>query len=442
MNAVSLPKQIDVEDAWPQYVSYRLPRRPLGSARWLGLAPLLAAVLIMAGVVSEIGAFAFDRPRFIPSGFASFLLLMAIPTVVGLRPLRLALSLFFGRREIEVRKGYLISIERIGPLSFRWRWALQAIERLEMRGVPAKKEGRLPSHAVWDTMFVYTKGRKRGTVAWGYPRTLLEPLAHELAERCQAAAELEYSGRADSDTPSTSIAVTTKYAYAGAEDASDDDTSEGAQHDSLWNAASSEPPEGTEIQFDRFDDGVTIKVPPAGIWRGSKGLLTFAILWCGFMTMFDGIILFAFLHPDAVDAPENPWPMVLFSLLFWAVGIAVLLSAIHMGRRQAALAVAGGSLMVLQKGPFGKKHREWPLEHINDIVVGPSGMEVNDRPVLELQIYDLDDEKFGVLSGRDEDELHWMCWLLRDAAGLNKRSETDTTSDHAGSATQSADIDA
>jgi len=53
--------------------------------------------------------------------------------------------------------------------------------------------------------------------------------------------------------------------------------------------------------------------------------------------------------------------------------------------------------------------------------MGPSGMEVNDRAVMELQIRRANGNKLGVLSQRREDELQWLAAILRQA--LNVRAE-------------------
>jgi hypothetical protein len=110
--------------------------------------------------------------------------------------------------------------------------------------------------------------------------------------------------------------------------------------------------------------------------------------------------------------------VLLFVALFWLIGIGLLLGGINMGRRQAGLAVAGGTLMILQTGLFGKKHREWPLSDLSSIRVGPSGMEVNDVPVLQLQIHDADGKQVGLLAGRSDEELEWLAHELRTAAQL------------------------
>jgi hypothetical protein len=85
-----------------------------------------------------------------------------------------------------------------------------------------------------------------------------------------------------------------------------------------------------------------------------------------------------------------------------------------MGRRTAMFAVAAGNLLVMQKGLFGTKKREWAVDDISHIALGPSGMKVNDRDVLQLQIHAAG-EKLGLLTGRDVAELEWLACELRSA---------------------------
>jgi hypothetical protein len=53
--------------------------------------------------------------------------------------------------------------------------------------------------------------------------------------------------------------------------------------------------------------------------------------------------------------------------------------------------------------------------------LGRSGMEVNDKPVMELQIVCKDGKKVGFLSQRNEGELLWIAAVLRQA--LDVRAE-------------------
>src|SRR5262249_28678608 len=103
----------------------------------------------------------------------------------------------------------------------------------------------------------------------------------------------------------------------------------------------------------------------------------------------------------------------LMMLVFWPAGIGLLLGGINMGRRRAVLAVVGDQLMVMQTGIFGAKKRHWSRKRIAPIITGSSGMEVNETPVIELQIVPRDGKKFGMLAGRKERELGWLAEMLR-----------------------------
>jgi hypothetical protein len=179
-------------------------------------------------------------------------------------------------------------------------------------------------------------------------------------------------------------------------------------------------PPGSPIEVKHYDDGVAITVPPAGLWKGSRGLFGFGLVWCGFMTVFSSMFLFIGANAQDVQGGDKLWILVLFMIVFWAVGIGMLLGGINMGRRQAGLAVAGGTLMVMQIGIFGKKQREWLLAEVESIAVVSSGMEMNDVPVMQLQILDTDGKQLGLLAGRSDEELEWIAHELRVAGGISE----------------------
>jgi hypothetical protein len=176
-------------------------------------------------------------------------------------------------------------------------------------------------------------------------------------------------------------------------------------------------PPNSAITVERFPDGLTITVPPAGLWRGTAGLFPFAIIWNGFMTLFTPLFL-----AGVIGGKERDRGAILmisaFLSVFWLVGIGLLLGALNMGRRRAAIAVTAGRLMVIQTGLFGTKQREWAGTEIKKICAGPSGMEVNDKPILELQIFSESPARFGLLCGRSDDELRWIASELRAALGV------------------------
>jgi hypothetical protein len=151
------------------------------------------------------------------------------------------------------------------------------------------------------------------------------------------------------------------------------------------------------------------------LWKGSSGLFVFSLVWNGFMTLFTSFVGLALWQGKVNGLDGADWVFVVFLVVFWLVGILMLLGALNMGRRQAALAVAGGQLLVIQTGLFGKKQQEWAAGDVKDITAGPSGMEMNEVPILELQIRDQSGKKLGLLAGRSDAELRWLAWELTQA---------------------------
>src|SRR5688572_26318567 len=93
------------------------------------------------------------------------------------------------------------------------------------------------------------------------------------------------------------------------------------------------PPRPTEtnIEVDDFDDGLTIRVPARGIWKGSGGLMVGAIIWCGIMTLFSSIMICGILGDDQAGGKFEGLPIFAGIIgLFWLVGLGMLLGAIDM----------------------------------------------------------------------------------------------------------------
>jgi hypothetical protein len=61
---------------------------------------------------------------------------------------------------------------------------------------------------------------------------------------------------------------------------------------------------------------------------------------------------------------------------------------------------------------------QWNSADLREVVVGDSGMEVNNRRLQELKVYARTGKKNGLLLGRDPDELAWIATRLRRVLGL------------------------
>jgi hypothetical protein len=78
-------------------------------------------------------------------------------------------------------------------------------------------------------------------------------------------------------------------------------------------------------------------------------------------------------------------------------------------------------LRIETKNLFGTKQLEWRRDEIAAIRADTSGMEVNNRPVIELQIHPLSGKKVGLLAGRKEEELRWMATRVGRALNVPTR---------------------
>ncbi len=376
-------------------VRYVLPSRQLGVVHLLGLIPLLFGLAFSGFAVAWMLGTANIAIR--GGGFDWLFVLFGVPFLLaGYLPIFIGLAMLIGHSEIHLKRGQLRAVERAGPL---WWTRARPLDQLSRLVVVSGTQRLRPSENDTNNVPQFMKelagirseysGKRPMMLAMGYPETLVQPLAEELAERCEA---------------DFSFATPIRRPEVAVEKCDDEDEEE----EDLPTHA----PAGTDIRCDHHADGLTIEVPPAGVWKGSKGLFAFSLLWCGFMALVSIFLIFA-------EGDGDTMPLA-FVGLFWLVGIIILLSSINMGRRKSAIAVVGGTLMVIRVGLFGTKRGEWNRDQIEDVKVGSSGMEVNNVPVLELQIHGKDDKKFGLLSSRSSEELYWISGQVRRALKLRR----------------------
>lgn len=168
-------------------------------------------------------------------------------------------------------------------------------------------------------------------------------------------------------------------------------------------------PPGSTVRLEIRPGEMTIEIPPAGLVHGTRGLFFFAMLWCGFMVVFSAIWIPAWLFGS------TDWFVAFFVLPFWAVGVGLLLGAINMGRRHTIIDIVGDALLITRKGIFGVKQDETIAEDIERIHVGPSGMAINNTPINHLRIERRSAAVIGLLTERQDAELRWIAYELRQA---------------------------
>ncbi|MEO0588782.1 MAG: hypothetical protein AAF078_14220 [Planctomycetota bacterium] len=221
-------------------------------------------------------------------------------------------------------------------------------------------------------------------LAWGYPAATFEAVAHDIAA---ALPDLDIRVRRNTEPEHQSLNP----------DRLEDFTL---------------PPDSL-IDLDITPDAVTVHCPPRGLLRGSQGLFAFSVLWNGFMAVFTTLMFlgggptgFGLLGIGA------------FLLLFWGVGIGMVVAGVHLGLGQTTLAVAENTLAVIARSPIRRRAQAFALADLRAIAVGPSGTEINDEPVNCLVLTPARGKPVKLLTALDDEELRVVAAVLRQATHL------------------------
>jgi hypothetical protein len=397
-----LPGEIRVADELDG-TRYVLPKRRLGKAgRTVGIVLVAfglfatAFMLFWMGMpisegLGEEGAIRWPLILFGLLGLPGLVVAVCM-VVVGI-----SLLCNLSHSEVFVTRESLVSVERAGFLRWRRRRSLDAIDSLVISEALEVKDdsGRRRTIFGDDVGGLRVEGAaiKPMWIAPAYPLEVV----HKLSEMLVDSVDARVGGllrRAEDE-----IAVVTEKPGEGADD-------------ELF-----EQPDDSNAVLQQLEDGVAVTIPPRGVWKGSKGLFFFSLAWNGIVLLIVSVMFFA----AGKDPP--PWPAWLFLGFFVAVGVGFFLAAVNMGTRRALLAAAAGTFAFRRSGIFGTRERRWRAGEIRAIRVGSSGMEVNDAPVLELQVVPREGRKIGLFSERSDDELRWIATLLRRELGVPSESD-------------------
>jgi hypothetical protein len=415
-------------------IRYQLPRRQLGRARHLGwgivsfglFATMFMIVWMSVPILSGLG----ELKKGAEFGWMS--IAFGCFGVFGLVP---ALGMLLGgiaivgnrtRCEIEVRGGKIFVKERLLLLRLRRKRAVSDIQRLrivsKISGDIAKEDeddNERDEIVSWlgnvDTALIAeSAGGGKFPIAIAYPRELLLQLAEDLASQVEAELNIKFPTlEQNSEVVTRSEFVSRKIEV----------TEESPDTDKM--PVVPDQPENSIVTVERRDFGITLTIPSAGIWKGSKGLIVFAVLWNMFISIFIVVGILSLIGAIKVEGDGPAWLMLVIVLPFIAVGAGMTVAAINMGLRHASIATADDLLMVVRHSIFGKTTREWSASDLAKICCGNSGMEINNVPVKELQIIPENDKKFGCLSQLNKAELVWIAAELNQALGMSGLSAED-----------------
>jgi hypothetical protein len=391
-----LPREILVEKT-RDGIRFRLPPRRAGKIQLIGLVPLAFGLTFMSVPFFWFAPFlkgVFTNPNWF---HACALMFMGVWFLGTLRPVTFGLLILCGRCTVELTRDWLRAVDSAGPFRKARRARREDIERFS---VDVANERNLPSFlAVLRSLGgleAHVGTAKAMPVAIGYPKEWLTALGDELTRHINESNVIE----SHAPLPATEEVVKRL--------SSDQDTSVASEEVAVQ-------PRTSQVRLEETADSVTLAIPPAGL-RGSKGMFSFGIVWCGFIAVFTGVFLFTGKKDLGIIAP-----VLLFLSLFWTVGLAFLIAAINMARRRALFVATPNELRIAQENLFGKKAWSWARADLASVVVGKSGVEVNSRPLLELQVYFQNGNKSGFLGGRDEAELQWVAGALRRKLNLAAR---------------------
>lgn len=381
----------------PEGIVLEFPRRPLGGFRIVGLFMVAFGLLFSGFAVNWIwgaagfashgdGSFSMMRVLFAMFGVPFF--------IVGLIPMGIGFFILFGHTQIMCGNGMIKTVERAGPLWWTQKRKVAGLERLLVALPTHKMETSRPSNGRTTTLNLATlmaefSDSKPLQLAVGYPPEWLRFAADQLAARCAVPFQ---TGAMPQRIPKVET-------VQGDALAIENDTVE-AQ------------PSGSKIRCEQGNGRQLFVIPPAGLVKGSKGLFVFAVIWCVFIGTIAGFFLFG-KHNES-----EFWIPLMFFLVFLSIGVGMLLGAIQMGRRRAILSAGRDGVSIVVAGIFGTKRLDWTPQQIRFIRTGPSGMEMNNQPVIELQIHTDDGKKKGFLAGRDVDELKWLATRLRQEVAV------------------------
>ncbi|MCI0699567.1 MAG: hypothetical protein L0241_00580 [Planctomycetia bacterium] len=373
---------------------YRLPRRQLGAWRWLVVGPIIPAVVVWGLLFNFFITRAAQGPLD-ELAWGLFVLVGLLWACGCYWVVSLSAAIWCGRAEIEVTdSGAVRALDRAGWFRVCWgRLKPNTARKLILTELLPTRDstGQLKpaSEQLWQLSAEIGRVRKVWLV-FAYPREILSALAEVLAERLTL-------DPLEPDPAPIPVVV---------------------EEETLPSRDVLDPPTGTRVELKQHADGITLTVPPLGIFRGTG---TLAVLGT-FFTLVGGAVVVGMIERLLLQPNPQPPRGELVGIVFLLIGLIMVFISIQIGRKRVVLAVVGEQLLTFEAGPFRSKRRDWTRDDLFDIVCGPSGIKVNNRVLPQLQIFTGETSYVGMLTGRDETELKWIATVLRQALRLPRES--------------------
>lgn len=325
--------------------------------------------------------------------------LLLIPCWLG----RIGLDIFFGRCEITLSHDQLVGTKRIGPWWRHRRRRLSDVTRFNVvsRTPEADDAVKLESGAGWAGLAALEAigpDIEPLKLASGYPSAWMTALAEALSSHAANAG-----------------ASRTYLDEAGLTVARDVPVDAGVELPRV-----PEQPASSLIQLIHRNDGLSLKIPPLGIWSVSRTQLLIAGFFL-FGTISMSISWIATGQPTSsshISATESALAITIFGLS----GSILALNAIKKAYQHAVIDIVhtppDSVLLITHKTLLKTRQTEMQREKIVSIKVGTARLTDDDDSTKELQIKTKDAKTICLFAGRSKHELHWLAIVLRNALSL------------------------
>ncbi len=330
----------------------------------------------------------------LPLFFRIFLIAFA---AIGLLPLGIGLGLVVAgsalvlggsRCEVGIGRSQLLVREYLGWL--RWTFRRRIADLTGLRLGWQEREDAATCNRVPELVATCRRGRPL-RIAAAYPVEALRRLATELGRELPQVPVTDGIPQAETAGPTPAPAAATQ-----APEPPDPGP----------------PPAGVTCQ--PRPGGLTLEAAPSGIWKGARFFVGFATFWLLITAAVSIPMVLSILAGKPIrstdGAPTSPWFLVAFLSLFWAVGLGMLAAAIHIGTRRTTIVIGDGLLVLTVISRLRQSRRQWPLETVGSVAVGPSGTSVNDRPLPCLHLR-IGDATIKTLTAWNEDAERRLAWI-------------------------------
>ena len=376
---------------------WRLPVRPWGAGRWV--PPVL---ILIGGGLLGFAIYGGVRgggltPGVLPSGLTGGLL--------GL----LGVAMRFARGVIELNGDVVRAGDRLLGFGYVRTYPTARLRRLEVFTSAFRSNEEpvapMPNFAMLlgsphDERGPYRRGE--ALLAWGYPAAWLRVVARDLAEKLSADGRVGHG-------PDAEIRVDETTGLA------DDDTE-------VRDEPVLSQPANSRVLVERGADQLNFIVEGGH----DHGLGSFAWIWNAIFVVF-----FVAMASNAVSGGFSTRDALIVAgimLVAGGVGVAVAAAAFRMRRTKTILDIAGHgastSLTLRTEAPFtGERVRRWKVAELTAVRVDRSGLEINDRPVMQLRLCPAEGKPVGTLTSLSHPELAWVAAEVRHRTGLPKHGQ-------------------